>query len=64
MDEAKKKEMLENLNMAESMVGASKAVLRDYWDDYIEVQEWFGMAEDLRLRTEYLKSRVINGTLE
>lgn len=53
-----------NIRIAESLIQAAKKCLWDEWNDYADVQIWMGTMEDMRLKTEILLEKYLNGKLK
>lgn len=53
-----------NIRMALSFISEAKRCLFDEWNDYADVQIWMGTMEDMRLKTEILLEKYLNGKLK
>ena len=53
-----------NIRMALSFISEAKRCLFDEWNNYADVQIWMSAMEDMRLKTEVLLEKYLNGKLK
>lgn len=52
------------IRTAESYIQQAKNILSEYYDEYADIQEWMNEMEAVRMMTETLLSRFLNGEMK
>lgn len=61
----KEKDRTENqIRIAEWYISLAKNILFEYYDDYADIQEWMSEMEAVRMKTEILLSKFLNGEMK
>lgn len=63
--EEKEKDRTETqIRTAESYIQQAKNILSEYYDEYADIQEWMNEMEAVRMVTENLLSKFLNGKMK
>lgn len=63
--EEKEKDRTETqIRTAESYIQQAKNILSEYYDEYADIQEWMNEMEAVRMMTENLLSKFLNGKMK
>lgn len=63
--EEKEKDRTETqIRTAESYIQQAKNILSEYYDEYADIQEWMNEMEAVRMATENLLSKFLNGKMK
>lgn len=52
------------IRTAESYIQQAKNILSEYYDEYADIQEWMNEMEAVRMMTENLLSKFLNGKMK
>ena len=52
------------IRTAESYIQQAKNILSEYYDEYADIQEWMREMETVRMMTETLLSKFLNGEMK
>ena len=52
------------IRTAESYIQQAKNILSEYYDEYADIQEWMNEMEAVRMMTETLLSKFLNGEMK
>lgn len=52
------------IRTAESYIQQAKNILSEYYDEYADIQEWMNEMESVRMMTENLLSKFLNGKMK